>query len=88
VKPRDRVLEVDISRDVELLDQSLRKASSPASTIPRIMVRHASVQCQSVYGGRIVLARASAADPPAFDIPFDKTFIIDSFLERAGRVSA
>lgn len=81
VKPRDRVLEVGMGPGVavELLGQIAAQGFVAGIDHSEEMVRHARRRnTKAVHSGRIVLARASAADPPAFDVPFDKIFTINS----------
>lgn len=81
VKPNDRILEVGFGPGIAI---ELAAKLAPQGVVAGIdhsdeMVRLASRRnAAAVRAGRVLIARASASDPPAFDAPFDKIFTINS----------
>jgi SAM-dependent methyltransferase len=81
VKPSDRMLEVGFGPGlaIEELSKIVTHGFIAGIDHSEEMVRQAGRRnAQAVRGGRIVLQRACASAPPAFDRPFDKIFTINS----------
>lgn len=81
VKPNDRVLEVGFGPGVaiELLSKIATRGFVAGIDHSDEMVRHATKRnADAIRGGRIVLCRASASAPPAFNEFFDKILTINS----------
>jgi ubiquinone/menaquinone biosynthesis C-methylase UbiE len=81
VKPSDRVLEVGFGPGVaiEQLSKIVTQGFIAGIDHSDEMLRQATRRnAEAVRSGRVVLAQASAAAPPAFDQPFDKIFTINS----------
>jgi SAM-dependent methyltransferase len=81
LKPNDRVLEVGFGPGVAIEQATKIVTSGFVAGIDHsdTMVKQAARRnAEAVKGGRVVLIRASAAEPPTFDHPFDKIFTINS----------
>jgi SAM-dependent methyltransferase len=81
VQPNDRVLEVGFGPGlaIELVSKMATQGFVAGIDHSDEMVRQATKRNSAgVRSGRIVLRRASASSPPAFDVQFDKVFTINS----------
>jgi SAM-dependent methyltransferase len=81
VKPGDRVLEVGFGPGmaIEALGNIVTQGLVAGIDHSEEMLRHATRRnAEAIERGRIVLRRASASEPPAFEAPFDKILTINS----------
>lgn len=81
IKPADRVLEIGFGpgRAIELASQAAPRGLIVGLDHSDVMLRHAGRRNRRAVGdGRVQLHLSSADDLPAFDLPFDKIFSINS----------
>ena len=81
IKPTDRVMEIGFGPGlaIELASQSASSGLIVGLDHSEVMLRHAARRNRrAVRDGRVQLQLSSAEDLPAFELPFDKIFSINS----------